>query len=112
MEDVSDTQNEAPPLPEVWPFPSELLDRWVALPEDAPLGFTVTRRMLDNLFFAIANLQLAQADFDVALVAYSNGDLDTANSRLIEGRQRNIYATNHSRQMLAGFMATATVLGE
>lgn len=108
MDEAAPPAEGFPPTKEPWAFPPELLAHWVNIPEDQEMTFAITRRIIDHLFFSLNHMTLAQAHLDVALIAYSNGDLDTANQRLLAGRENTVDALDNARKMLSEIMSKAT----
>jgi hypothetical protein len=84
-------------FPKGYNFPEEILSQWISIPYDEPVFIgPLTRRALDNLLFSTADISSAVASLRLALIAYSNGDQESANkhlinsiSQLIDGETRN-----------------------
>lgn len=59
MSDESTAPKRAPTEPHV--IKQELIDHWISIPSDRPLGVPITRRDIDNLYFSIQKLVVALA---------------------------------------------------
>lgn len=78
-------------------FPEDLLAQWISIPEDEPVVIgPLSRRAIDNLLFSMTDISSSIAALRAALIAYSNGDLESANkyitsstNLLIDGETRN-----------------------
>lgn len=97
-----------PPMPEVVPIPAQAVKEWVAVPDDAPLKSELTKRDLDNLFFAILKLENATDSLAAALI-YARGGNDGKVAEMLDLHQRNVIESgNRLRQFMAGVMLSAT----
>jgi len=89
-------------------FPEDVLQKWVTLPADMPISVPLTRQDIDNLLFALLRNNDAHLAIDHAIVRWSNGEMDEANSSLVEFRKFTAQSQNHTRRFFAAIMAQAT----
>lgn len=92
------------PLPESYEFPLASLQKWAAMPASAQLGSPITKGDVDNLFFALDHIIGAQVAMQTSLIAYTQGDLDSANGHVWETSRRLIEGQNKLRQFVTGIM--------
>lgn len=88
-------------------IPRATIDRWLALPPDGYLAVRMTRRDLDHFFQSFDKLLFAQAQFQQAMIVWTNGQTDVANN-LSENANRSLEAAqNNFRQFFGALMASA-----
>jgi hypothetical protein len=86
-------------------FPQDVLEKWVAIPENEPLFIgPLTRGELDNLLFSTGRITQAIAAFQRAFILYTNGDLAGANAAMIEAGNANIEGETYNRRLFFAIM--------
>lgn len=107
MSDQNLPPKGAPPLPEPYSFPTQLVERWIQIPPQNYIDARLTRQDLDQLFFGLSKaFQANQALMD-CLIRWSNNDLTGANEALQEARRKAIEGDNSVRHFFAAIMAAA-----
>jgi len=74
------------------------------LPADHVIERTLTKADWDNIFFCLDHSIRASAELHSALIAYTNGSLEDANSHSWEASRRQIEAQNKLRQIMTSVM--------
>ena len=99
---------ELPPreLP-VYDIPPDVVQRWLELDDEAPLTFKVTRTDVDNLFFAIDGATRASQAVLAALISYSNGALEDANTANGIAVSQSAESMNRLRLFMTALMRSA-----
>lgn len=98
---------EQKPLPDAISIPSSLVERWVEIPGNQRVGTALTKQDWDNLFFALDHTIFATSDVQQALIAYSNNDIEKADSLVWDASRRSVEAQNRMRQFMTGLIASA-----
>jgi hypothetical protein len=98
---------ENPPLPVVQAIPHAIIEQWIQITPDRYLDTRLTRTEIDNLFFAINNLITSQNALQDALLSYSQGNLDEANSSFDSSRRGSIESLNALRSFMSAVMASS-----
>lgn len=93
-----------PPLPEPINVPPQVIERWLALSAGTVVDRSLTKADWDNIFFCLDHAIRASAELQSALIAYSNGSLDEANSHAWEASRRQVEAQNKLRQIMTSVM--------
>ncbi|MBW3098654.1 hypothetical protein [Pseudohoeflea coraliihabitans] len=94
------------PLPNSVTIPSQIIEKWVDIPETQFLDLRVTRVDMDRLYFSFDNMARAQALFQDAIIAHSNGQVDEANHLNHESRRLLIEAQNAHRLFFMALMSS------
>lgn len=100
----SATPTAPPPLPELFSFPVQLLEQWIALPDSTRLTGALTKQDVDCLLFGLLRGGEALSALEQTLVHWSNGEIDAANLRVSEARRLNIESANYYRRFFTGLM--------
>lgn len=111
MDQSKDTPPPSPGeqvLPQSYVFPTQLLEKWLAVPPGQYVEARLTRQDLDQLFFGLTKTLSALQSLEAALVRWSNNDLTGANEKLFESRRVAVEADNSVRQFFAALMISAT----
>lgn len=98
----------APPprLPDALEIPEPLIRDWVVL--EASTAVTLTKAMVDHLFFAFDKVASGQVAMQACLIAFSNGNTEEANAHLISSQAYGVEASNRVRQFLIEAMVATT----
>jgi hypothetical protein len=100
-------QPQAPPVPDHFQFPIQLLEEWVGVPTSERINASLTRQDIDHLLFGMLRSADAQTALEATLVHWSNGRTDEANKALMEFRRLNVESQNHVRQFFTALMVSA-----
>ena len=84
--------------PELFQFPIQLLEQWVAIPASDRIAAPLTRQDIDHLIFGLLRSAEAQTKLENMVVAWSNNNTSTANQALLEFRRLNADSQNNFRQ--------------
>jgi hypothetical protein len=84
-------------FPEGHNFSEDILKEWVSIPPEEPILIgPLTRAAIDNLLFSTSDISSSIAALRAALLAYTNGDVSSANkyltssmNHLVDGETRN-----------------------
>jgi hypothetical protein len=96
-----------PVAPEPLTFPQAMLDKWFAHSGNEYLDVAFTRNDWDILFSTLNNSISAQNALDQALVEWSNGNTEAANSALNESRRLRGESSNALKRFFFAIMASA-----
>lgn len=100
-------KQETPPLPIVHTIPRSLIEQWTRLSPDDDVEIRLTKADIDNLFFSINGVISSLASIQEALIAYSNGNVDDANSHMDSSKRNNVEALNYIRSLMSSLIASA-----
>jgi hypothetical protein len=104
---IDETKPEPPPIPaadDVFMFPRDVVEKWIAIPGNQPLLGPLTKDDLDHLLFSTSRIASAVEALHLALVAYSQGNIEEANAALGEAASSNIEGENHMRKLFFAIM--------
>jgi hypothetical protein len=96
-----------PPPPELYEFPVQLLEQWIAIPPHERIAATLTKQDIDNLLLGLAKQSDAIASLDQTMVQWSNGEIGQANAALADSRRFNIEGLSRIRRFFTGLMVAA-----
>jgi len=94
-------------IPELFNIPSGAIDRWVKIPDSAPVNVPLTRQDLDNLYFAINSLVNSNAALQESLVRFSNNQMQEADQAMVRSQVANTTALNRLRLLFNAIMSNA-----
>lgn len=100
------------PLPESYFIPRPAIDHWLAIPVDAYIQGSLTRRDWDKFFESYDKMLQAQFVFQESMVAYTNGNLDAANVDYNRARALLVESQNAFRMMFTSLMMSAAARNE
>lgn len=92
------------PLPRAQPVPSALIEQWIDMPGDGPLGAALTKDDLDNLYIAINSLTKAVYETQKSLSYLSNNNLDFADDAIHKAQFNTVQSTNALTRFLEGII--------
>jgi hypothetical protein len=95
------------PLPEVYRIPDAVIEQWFEIPASEKVQSPLTRADVDHLIIGLLWTLDAQSKIDLALTAWSNGDMNGANAAIFESRRLNIESQNRIRQLATAIMASS-----
>jgi hypothetical protein len=100
------------PLAAAPPFdiPPATVERWTRIDNNAHIQVPIRRSDIDNLFFAVDNLNRGVQNLQRALVDYTNGQLDSANMANRAVTQNLTESANRLRVFMNAIMASAEVV--
>jgi hypothetical protein len=104
---IDKTKPEPAPIPaadDVFMFPRDVVEKWIAIPGNQPLLGPLTKDDLDHLLFSTSRIASAVEALHLALVAYSQGNIDEANAALGEAASSNMEGENHMRKLFFAIM--------
>lgn len=93
-------------------IPQDLIDKWLSLPANEPVSVTLTRGDFDRLYNAFDAVIAAQAQFQQAMVAYTNGEDEAANLLHQTANQSLINAQSSVRRLFGSIMGQARSVDE
>ena len=92
------------PNPPTTSIPPELVQQWLATPENTPISINLSRSDLDFLFSAIDQANYAIVNIQNLLVELTNGRMDEANKRLVDSRHATAHSSNALRALYTSIM--------
>lgn len=106
---MQDTPSTTPDdyLPRPIGIPQQLLDQWIAIPNQEYLEIAVTRRDLDQLFALLDGIIKNQRILSQLIVDWSQGHLEEANKALRDSRFTSAQASNDLATWFIALMSSA-----
>jgi hypothetical protein len=104
MDETTPAPAPTSPVEDVFPFPQDVVEKWIAIPGDQRVIGPLTKDDLDHLLFSTSRIASSVAALHRGLVAYSHGRVEEANAALAEAANSNIEGETHMRKLFFAIM--------
>lgn len=98
-----------PPLPDVFTFPTAVVNEWISRGPDDPVLPSLVRHDWDQLYSAFDKALSSQTAFQTCITAWSNNEIPKANAWLNESRRLVAESQSAWRRFFMAVMTSSRV---